>query len=301
MYEDPEFEALLKEAVRNARANRGQDDGDNDWFSDVVAGRAHTSENVHDEFAEDVVKPAEKGVNFKEDYEEWDPRDEVIPHDEAKRKYMRTEATSGMLTMLVRDDVTTSIENHLDATCIDQYLADASDEAGVNTLLDDTLFEQAAADIEKEIASRKYASCIAMHQGTTLNTRFRRRSPYGDKPMKHEDLEHVRVETCLVFRILRISTLFMCSALPWLIMTPHYFNKGPISITMLPELEEVQRKAFRKWIMDSRGRQYEVVSDVELPDDINEIMHAFFARVAEVRNEFLKAIKLFSILKDNKI
>ena len=103
--------------------------------------------------------------------------------------------------MLVRDVTTACIEKRLNDSCLDQYLADASDESGVNTLLDDTLFEQAATDIEKEIASGKYASCIAMHQGTTLNTRFRRRSPYGDTPMKHEDLEHVRVETCLVFRI----------------------------------------------------------------------------------------------------
>ena len=97
----------------NARANRGQDDGDNDWFTDVVAGRAHSNECMQDEFADDVVEPAEKGENFKEDYEEWDPRDDAIPHDEAKKKYMRSEATSGMLTLLVRDDITAIIENHL--------------------------------------------------------------------------------------------------------------------------------------------------------------------------------------------
>ena len=107
--------------------------------------------------------PAEKRENFKEECEDWDPRDDFIPHAEAKNKYMKGEATSGMFTMLVSDDVTTSIEKHLDNSCIDQYIADASDESGIDTLLDDTLFEQAAADIEKEIASGKYAYCIAMH------------------------------------------------------------------------------------------------------------------------------------------
>ena len=138
------------------------------------------------------------GDNFKEDYEDWDPRGDVIPHEEAKKKYMTDGVTSGMFTMLVHDAVTESIESHLDSSCIDQYVADASDASGLNSLLDDTLFNQAAAEIQGEIASGRYASCIAMHQGTTLNMRFRRRSPYGDKPMKHEDLEHVRVDTCLV-------------------------------------------------------------------------------------------------------
>ena len=105
--------------------------------------------------------------------------------------------------------------------------------------------------------------------------------------MKHEDLVHVRVETGLDFRILRIITLFTCSALPWLIMIPHYFNKGPVSITMLPELDELRKKAFRKWVKDSQGRQYEVVYDAELPDNIDEILQAFFVRVAELRNLFI--------------
>ena len=60
-----------------------------------------------------------------------------------------------MFTMLVNDAVTDCIESHLDNSCIDQYMADASDESGLNSLLDDALFDQASADIQREITSGK--------------------------------------------------------------------------------------------------------------------------------------------------
>ena len=50
----------------------------------------------------------------------------------------------------------------------------------------------------------------------------------------------------------------------------------------------MRKRAFRKWVRDGQGRQYEVVSDAELPDNIEDILQAFFSRVSDLRNLFMK-------------
>ena len=63
---DPEFESLLKEAVTAARANRGQDDSSNDWFSEYAAGVASMAE--HD--CNDFVGHPDVAHQYHENYEE---------------------------------------------------------------------------------------------------------------------------------------------------------------------------------------------------------------------------------------
>ena len=120
--------------------------------------------------------------SYKEDFEVPDPRDGHIPYDAAKRRCMAPKVEdSGMFTLLVNDTITTAIERNLDEKGIHQYLGDASDEAGIHTLLDESLFTTAAESIEMHVRDGRYTSCIAMHQGTTFNSKFRNASAYGDK------------------------------------------------------------------------------------------------------------------------
>ena len=86
-----------------------------------------------------------------------------------------------MFTLLVNDTITTDIERNLGEKGIHQYLGDASDEAGINTLLDESLFTTAAEEIEMQVNDGRYISCIAMHQGTTFNSKFWSASAYRDK------------------------------------------------------------------------------------------------------------------------
>ena len=78
--------------------------------------------------------------NYEEYYEVDDPRDDRIPHEDARNRFMSNEADPGMFTLMINDDITKEVEDRLDRHCIDQYLADAGDVAGVTTLLDDAGF-----------------------------------------------------------------------------------------------------------------------------------------------------------------
>ena len=124
-----------------ARANRGQNDSSNDWFSEDAAGVASVAEHECNEFIGGPDAADQVRENYEEDYEVDDPRDYRVPHEDARKRFMSNDADDGMFTLMINDDVTKEVEDRLDRQGIDQYIADAGDEAGVTTLLDDTLFE----------------------------------------------------------------------------------------------------------------------------------------------------------------
>ena len=145
---NPEFESLLKEAVTAARASRGQDDSSNDWFSESAAGVASKAEHDCMEFDGYEDYAHQDHENYEEDYEVDDPRDECIPHEDARKRFMDCDSSDGIFTLLVKDEITEEVEYRLDQQGMDQHIADAGDEAGVTTLLDDSLFEDAFGKIE---------------------------------------------------------------------------------------------------------------------------------------------------------
>ena len=198
-----------------ARASRGTDDTGNDWLIDFPVDCTLTVDAEPEE--ESAPNP------FKESHELEDaPTPYPKYHDVQHHCEEVDEQSSACLTLLIDDPLANEVRKSLDKHDVEELIIEGAHQQGIANLLDATAFEQFADKLERgALGKSQVSAAVLMHHGTTLRRRFRGQHPYGNRDLAQEDKTHVKTETCLALRILRMISILTVMGASWLVAVPH--------------------------------------------------------------------------------
>ena len=215
-------------------ASKGANDVGNDWLLEFPIDCP-----LH---AADDDQESRPPNPYKASHEQYDDAPLSYPTADEVRHCIEEhskEPSSSCLTLLVDDPLREVVTKTLDKYTVDEYVIEGADELAITHLLDDTAFEQFATKLEDNTLGQSQVSAvILMHHGTTMRNKYRGQHPYWNKALSQEDKLHVKTETCLALRLLRMVCILTTRGAPWLSAIPHQSYNDAVSITELPDFDE---------------------------------------------------------------